>query len=428
MTARTLYRGANIIPGDGSVAFTGSIAVQDGLITAIGTDLEAAPGDEMIDLAGASIMPTLIDVHGHAGYLKGHLAEAANYSRENVLDHLRRLAYHGVSVFQSLGTDRDDTELTIRDQQRSGELDDPSLATLLTAGAGIAAPTPGQPNGGAFFATDIIQEAGSPEDARRIVRELAAKRPDILKIWIDDRDGTKEKLLPEVYRAIVDEAREVGLRAVAHVFTLDDAKAAARAGVAGIAHTVREPGTDDELLELMVQNGVTGFSSISIQRGGLFGYDWLDDPLLVETISEETRTATREMLEAIGSSMSSSFTQDGYRILEDNIRRYHEAGVRTVLSGDTGLLGNYFGFAEHRELEAIANSGVGPAAAIVAGTSAGAEFLGLTDRGVLAPGKRADLLILEADPLADIRNTRMIKDVIIAGQRLDRAALRATFQ
>ena len=140
---------------------------------------------------------------------------------------------------------------------------------LFTASNGLAAPTPGSTNGGAFFAPDAIREVSTVQEARDAVRALAAKNPDAVKFWVDDRGGTKQKLSPEIYAAIVSEAHEQGHIAIAHIFELDDAKGVIRAGADGIAHMVRAPGPDAELIDLLVANDVFVFTSMSIQNGML---------------------------------------------------------------------------------------------------------------------------------------------------------------
>jgi imidazolonepropionase-like amidohydrolase len=232
MTTR-LFTGARLIAGDGSDPIDGAaLLVVDGVIHQAGpAGTSAVPADaERIDLAGKAIMPTIVNPHVHLGYLKDASTDAGNFTRENVLDHLRRFVYYGVSVVQSLGTDRDDVELTIRNEQRSGTLTDPTLAFVLSASNGIAAPTPGEGNGGAFFAPEAILEASTPDQARQRVREVAAKNPDVIKFWVDDRGGTKAKFGPDVYGAIIDEAHRHGIKAIAHIYDLDDAKGVARAG------------------------------------------------------------------------------------------------------------------------------------------------------------------------------------------------------
>lgn len=427
VTDATLYTEARLITGDGSPPIEdGVILVRDGLIESVGAPATVHADDSVrrVGLSGKTVMPTIVNPHGHIGYLKDGVTDAANFSRDNVLDHLRRLTYYGISVFQSLGTDRDDVEILIRNQQREGTLTDLELALLFSAGSGLAAPTPGSTNGGAFFAPDAIREASSPEGARAVVREIAAKKPDVIKFWVDSRDGTKEKFTPEVYAAIIDEAHTLGLRAIAHIYELEDAKGVVAAGADGTAHMVRSPGPDQELLDMMVQNDVFVFTSMGIQKAIPEGPVWLDDPTLLETVKPEDTTGVRQMMAQMPAEMSRQMKQ-GYEVLESGLRAYVDAGVRVMLSADSGVLHQFIGYAEHRELEAMVRAGMPTLAAIKASTLLPAEMLGLSDRGSLAPGKRADLLVLNENPLDDIANTRSIASVIIAGVELDRAAMRA---
>ncbi|MDQ1552241.1 MAG: hypothetical protein QOD50_1663, partial [Actinomycetota bacterium] len=345
-----LFHGARMIVGDGSEPIDDAILlVRDGLMIATGRGpVLAIPDDaRRVDLSGKTIMPTIVNPHIHAGYLKGASTDAANFSRENVLDHLRRFVYYGVSVVQSLGTDRDGVEIAIRDEQRAGTLDDPELALLFSASNGIAAPTPGGGNGGAFFAPEAILEASTPDEARQRVREIVAKNPDVIKFWVDDRNGTKQKFGPDVYTAIIDEAHRAGKKAIAHIYELEDAKGVVRAGVDGTAHMVRSPGADDELLTLMRESGAFVFTSMSIQKMMVDGDGWLDDPALAETVDAESRQAIRAMLGQATPEIVTMMTNN-YAILEAGLRQYVDAGVTVLLSGDTGVLSQFPGFAEHR--------------------------------------------------------------------------------
>jgi imidazolonepropionase-like amidohydrolase len=425
----TLFHGAQMIVGDGSEPIDDAILLaQDGLIIATGRGpvLSIPDDSRRVDLSGKTIMPTIVNPHIHAGYLKGASTDAANFSRENVLNHLRRFVYYGVSVVQSLGTDRDGVEIAIRDEQRAGTLDDPELALLFSASNGIAAPTPGGGNGGAFFAPEAILEASTPDEARQRVREIVAKNPDVIKFWVDDRNGTKQKFAPDVYSAIIDEAHRAGKKAIAHIYELEDAKGVVRAGVDGTAHMVRAPGADDELLALMRERGSFVFTSMSIQKMMVDGDGWLDDPALAETVDAESRQTIRAMLGRATPEIVTMMTNN-YAILESGLRQYVDAGVTVLLSGDTGVLSQFPGFAEHRELESMVRAGMPALAAIRSATLLPAEMLGLHDRGSLEVGKRADILVLDADPLENIANTRKIAAVYIAGSAIDRTGLRSKF-
>ncbi|MGW1785071.1 amidohydrolase family protein [Streptomyces sp. NPDC002143] len=426
-TIATLFLGARLILGDGTPAIeNGAILVRNGQILEIGTscDFDAVDTALRIDLSGKTIMPTIVNPHGHIGYLKDGVTHASNFSRKNVLDHLRRLSYYGVSVYQSLGTDRNDEELSIRNQQRDGTLYEPELAMLMSAANGLAAPTPGESNGGPFFAPDVIREVSTADEARKLVQEISAKKPDIIKFWVDSRNGTKEKLSPGIYSAIIDEAHSSGLLAVAHIYELDDAKGVVRAGADGIAHMVRNPGPDQELLDLLVANDVFVFTSLSIQKSLSEGPGWLDDPFLLETVRPEHTLPARQTMASLSDDVRLEL-QENYAILKNSLPAYLEAGVRVLMSSDSGVMHQFLGFSEHRELEAMVHAGMPESAAISAATLRPAEMLALADRGSLCAGKRADLLVLNANPLEDISNTQEIFSVYIAGKEIDRASLRS---
>jgi imidazolonepropionase-like amidohydrolase len=420
------FQAARVIVGDGrTVIEDAGILVDDGLIIEVGpaASIQAPATARRVDLGGKTVMPTIINPHGHIGYLRDATVSKDNYSRENVLDHLCRLAYYGISVFQSLGTDRDDVEITVRDRQRSGELDGPELPLLFTAGTGLVAPTPGQNNGGPYFATDVMHEVSTPDQARATVRALARKRPDAIKFWVDDRRGTRRKLSPELYRAIIDEAHRLRFLSIAHIFELEDAKGVLRAGVDGIAHMVRDPGPDAELIRLLQRGNVFAFTSMGIQRSAYEGGGWLDEPALTETVSARARAEVRERI-AAQSPDAVAAGRASYAVLEAGLRAYIEGGVRVLLSADTGARTQFFGIAEHREIESMVRAGMPTLQAIEASTRLPAEVLGLPDRGTLSAGRRADLLVLDADPLDDIVNTRKIFAVYLAGRAVDRERLR----
>jgi imidazolonepropionase-like amidohydrolase len=415
--------GFRLISGDGSEPVDdASVLVRDGLIEAINPSV-IPHHTRRFHLPGKTVMPTLISPHAHLGYMRGAETNKEHYSRENLLDHLRRMTYHGVTVVQNLGTDRDDVEITLRDQQRSGELNDPDLALLLTASDGLVAPTPGESNGGPHFAVDVLHEIASPKQARESIRKVALKNPDVIKLWVDDRWGQKEKLATDVSAAAVDEAHVLGFKVVAHIYSLDDAKGALRAGVDGLAHLVREPAPDDEVIEALKSKNVYVFSSMTVQKWFFDDPSWLDDPLLAETVAPADLEAFRDQVRQIPTDQKQVWAER-YRKLEDSLHTLVDAGIRVVLSGDTGVFQNVPGFGEHRELEAMVLAGMPPLDAIKAATLVPADILGFDDRGVLAPGKRADLLILDADPLDDIANTRKINSVVVGGATIDRYALR----
>src|SRR5437867_10531966 len=278
-----VFEGARLIMGDGGAPIESSaFIVQNNRFTTVGRkgEVQAPPGAVRVDLTGKTVIPALIDVHSHFGFLNqrdGSMSKA-NFNRENLLDHLKRYAYHGFAASISMGTDFGDLPYQLREEIN------PGAALFRTAGRGPAWPGYG-PNDPAR--NDVPYVVTTVEQARQAVRDLAPHRPDFVKIWVDDRNRTQKKLTPELYGAAIDEAHRHNLRTIAHVYDLEDAKGLVRAGIEGFTHLVRDKEIDDELMQLLKQHpGVfvtpnLGITSRAMDSGRPA---WLDDPLLHETI------------------------------------------------------------------------------------------------------------------------------------------------
>src|SRR5438093_848487 len=242
--AQTLFEGARLITGDGGVIENSAFLVTSSQISQVGRkgEVPLPSGGKRVDLTGKTVMPALIDAHVHMGYRKGLDFSTNNYTRENLSDILERFAYYGVAAILEAGTARSDLPYEFRANPPLGAL-------YLTAGRGFGMPDAGP--GGPM--RDSAYGVTSEAQARKYVQELAGKKVDMVKIWVDDRGRTVEKLRPDLYRAIIDEAHKHGLRVLSHIVELADAKDLVRAGVDGFAHMVRDKEIDDEMLGLLRQ-------------------------------------------------------------------------------------------------------------------------------------------------------------------------------
>ena len=420
-----VYDGARLIDGTGTPAVEAArLVVDDGVITAVGPqdDVESPPGARVVDLTGRTVMPALVNLHGHVGFQRGLTYDAANYTRENIVDHLNRYAYYGVGVIVSLGTDAGAVWSDIRRDQNAGTL---GGARLFTAGRGLARPDAGP---GAAALRPSAYGVTSEAEGRRYVQELAAQGVAFVKIWVDDRGGSVEKLEPDVYRAIIDEAHGHGLNVIAHVFYHDDAEELVAAGIDGFAHLVRDREMDDALVADIVENEVFVMPNIGISERGRHAAPppWLGAPILAETVAPAVLARATDTFASRAADAAERAARS-YEQMERSLAKLHAAGASLVLGSDSGVQDHFYGFSAHRELELMVAAGLSPMEAIATATSRSADRLGLDDSGRRAPGARADFIVLDANPLDDVTNTRRIADVYLGGAAVDRAALRAAW-
>ena len=418
-----------VITVDGRNTVTQAIAIADGTIVAVGTSAEiralAGADARVVELAGKTVMPALISTHVHPGFQKAATYVAANFGRDSVMNDLDRALYFGISVVLSQGIERGDVLYRIRADQAAGTL---GGAKLLLAGRGIGAPNAGP---GAAAYAGIAYEITTETEARRAVEELAANRVDIVKVWVDDRNGRAPRLRSALYGAVIDAAHGRDLRVNAHVFYHSDAEGLVAAGIDGLVHLVRDVEMSDALVaEIVARNVYVNANLSNPRRSTEVGIPpWLTpaDPMfaLLQASLAPELIAKIEASFRQRDAQAAAAARERYAILERSLRKLDAAGAKVVLGADTGVEDHPFGVAEHLELEAMVDAGMSPAHALVAATSRAAEYLQLADRGSLVPGKRADLLVLDASPLDDIVNTRRISRVFIGGVEIDRAALRS---
>ena len=375
----TAYEGARLIVGDGTVVNSGTIVVDGSRIVAAGANVSVPAGATRVNLAGKTVMPMIIDSHVHL-----------SPTRERIIVDLKRRAYYGVSAAMSMGADLYEM-LPIRGENI------PGAAKFLSAGRGITMPEPGRMTAPHWIQTEA--------EAVKAVQELADRKVDIVKIWVDDWRGKYKKLTPEIYGAIIKEAHARGLRVSAHIFELDDAKGLMRAGLNSFAHGVRDKDIDDEVIVMMKQRPNIVLIPNLPDRGVKTDLSWLKAGMPAEEV---------EKLEK--ANVDNPTTNAFFSIQARNLAKMNAAGVRIVMGTD----GNR-PWGPHVEMEDMVAAGMTPAQVIVAATRNGAEFLKLNDQGTVAAGKSADFIVLDANPLDDITNTRKISSVVLRGAAVDRS-------
>jgi imidazolonepropionase-like amidohydrolase len=411
LTAGTLAQA----PTEGLVAFTGArlitldpkpavtdvvILTKDGRVTAVGPPKSIAVpgGTKRVNLDGGFVLPGLISGHVHVSDVAGPDARA--YTDENTQRQLGVFARYGITTVLSLGGEQAPA-FRAREVQATWSAEGLRRSRILVSG-------------------EIITGA-IPDVARAQVARVAATKPDWLKIRVDDNLGTARKMPPEVFQAVIDEAHQRGLRVAAHVFYLDDAKALLKAGVDMIAHSVRDKEIDDEFVALMKARNVPYCPTLTRELS-TFVYESTPkffeepfflahaDPAVIARLQEPARQ------QAMAQSKSAQAYKAALRVAEKNLKKASDAGLLIVMGTDSGPFPERFqGYFEHVEMTMMREAGMSPAQVLKSATSDAARALRLSDLGALTPGAWADFVVLDRNPLDDIRNTRSIESVWIGG-------------
>lgn len=411
--ADLVVHGARIWDGTAAGAFGGGAFGEPALLQAAGgrvlsvtrlpspsagvraAEAAADAGAVVVDASGKYVIPGLVNAHGHVGgtWTPDMGVEYAEYATAE----LQRYARFGVTTVNSLGGDREPS-FALRDASWTEA--PPGRARLLVAGPVAAGTTPGE-------VTQAVDEA-------------AVFGPDWIKIRVDDNLGAVSKMTPDVYAAAVRAARDHNLRVASHLFYLEDAKGLLRVGTGLVAHSIRDLPVDDETIGLFLETGVCYVPTLT-REVSAFAYGerpaFLDDPFLAADVdSAQVRTVTDSARQArVRSSPQPAAYRAALEVAQANLKRLSDAGATVAFGTDSGPLGRFQGYFEHMEMELMAKAGLSPEAILRSATGAAAACLDREDVGTLEPGRRADFVVLRADPLADVRNAREIESVWVGG-------------
>ncbi len=378
----TAYEGARLIDGKGGIPLENATVVVDGAkIVAVGKtgEVQVPSSATRVSLAGKTVMPMMIDAHVHL-----------SQSRDGIARDLKRRAWFGVSTVFSAGTDKYEN-LDFRAKV------EPGSATFQSAGRGITMPEPGRIN--------VSHWINDEAEGRNVVKELATQKVDMVKVWVDTREGKFKKVSPAIYAAIIDEAHKRNLRVVAHIFEMEDAKGLIKAGVDVFAHGIRDREIDDEMVALFKSKPGIVLTPNLPDRGVKVDMSWMKPGLPADEFAK---------LEA--QNVDSPKLQAFHAIQARNLAKLNAAGVKVALATD----GNR-PWGPHEEMEDMVLAGLTPMQSLLSATRNSAEVLRLADQGTIEAGKSADLLVLDANPLDDIKNTRRISQVVLRGDAVDRS-------
>ncbi len=382
------FTGATLIDGTTRAPVpNATLIVRNGRIVAAGPAgaVRVPAGAERVALDGKTIIPGLINAHGHAS----SVANLATY------------AAYGVTTVYSLGDETPDV-FAARDAQR---LAPPAHARVYLAGP-VLTPT-------------------TPDEARAQVEAVVARNVDIVKIRVDDNLGTTKKMPPEVYRAVIREAHARGKRVAVHIYYLDDARALLDAGADYIAHSVRDVAVDAPFVQALRKSGVC-YSPTLMREVSTFVYDttpafFADSQFLAHANRQWMATVTEPArMAATRTSTSAQRYKAQLPVAMRNLATLEKAGVPIAMGTDTGPLGRFQGYFELMEMEMMVEAGLSARTVLHAATLGAARCLRLDrELGSLEPGKWADFVVLDASPLTDMRNIRKQHSVWIGGTQVN---------
>ncbi len=397
------FVGARIIDGSGAPALENAVLISvDGKISAVGpADSTPIPADaQRIDVTGKTLLPGLINTHGHVGQVLG--LEGGHYDRGNVLRQLSLYARYGVTVVNSLGDDE------FEGFEVRNELDPMHLnyARLMVAGPVLAPQT--------------------VEQARRAVNGVADQNANFIKIRVDDNLGRTPKMAPEIYRAIAEESDKRGVPLAVHMYTLDDAKATLDAGADFIAHSVRDREVDAAFIDAMKAKNVC-YTPTLTRELSTFVYesepDFFSDPFFTREVDPAVIATLREPERQAAMRANASaqhYKTQALPMAMRNLKALSDAGVSIALGTDTGPAARFQGYFEHLEMKMMVDAGMTPMQVIQSATSVAAQCMGLDYLGTLEVGKWADVLVFDRNPLEAIENTHSLSQVWIAGNPVPR--------
>jgi imidazolonepropionase-like amidohydrolase len=391
-------RGARVFDGMRTIP-QANVLVRDGRIVAVGPGIAIPEGAQVIDGSGKTLLPGLIDAHAHV-WMRADLKQQLIFGVTTVLDMFTAAQFAAA----------------MRKEQTAGQAFD--RADLYSAGTLLTAP------GGHGTEYPIkVPTLSDPSEAQAFVDARIAEGSDYIKLILDDFSaygGHRPTLSKETLTAAIAAAHRRGKLTVVHIGTLQEAEEAINAGADGLAHLFLGPKSDPDFGRLVASHHAFVVPTLTVLQsvcGNAGGQSLIADAHLAPYLGPSAIANLKKAFTLpIPVSCAGSF---------EAVKQLRAAGVAILVGDDVPNPGTSPGATEHRELELLVEAGLTPTEALIGATSAAARAFHLDDRGTIAPGMRADLLLVNGDPAGDIKATRDIAGVWKDGVAADRAGFRA---
>lgn len=396
----TAFVGATVIDGSGAdPILDGVVLMRDGRIVSVGSrDQVALPENtEIRDVAGKTIIPGLINTHGHVGDVKG--VESGHYSAENIANDLTHYAKYGITTVVSLGGDHE-AAVPMR----------------------FVNDTTARQRARLYIAGEVIN-GNTPDEVVAVVDSNDRMGVDFMKIRVDDNLGSSRKMPAAIYRPIIDRSHELGYQVAVHTYYLDDTKKLLQSGADLVVHSIRDQPVDDTLVTLMKARNTCYCPTLTRELSTYVYEDtvaFFDDPffLRVYTKEEIQPLLDPERQTRIKNNTHAQTYKQQLPVAMANLKTLSDRGVPIMMGTDSGMPARFIGYFEHLEMQMMAQAGMRPMQILRSATGDAAMCMKLKDIGLLKPGYWADLLVLNRNPLDGIEHLQQIAEVWIGGEQL----------